>query len=174
MEIQSFLELCTGTWFSQRTRYQFDRQTSESHKSELTVEYLSADHPDLAPLYAPNGIAPDRSAGALKVSWNTAIDWNSPKQVGTTTLIFIADTESSGKLLRIQQAKPSLQGSYSLGSDDALTLTLQEGTLEAQERIWFASENLRLRTTVLRQDENSYCQTAFYSEIRKLQVPPAQ
>ncbi|MFM6057781.1 MAG: phycobiliprotein lyase, partial [Microcystis aeruginosa] len=38
------------------------------------------------------------------------------------------------------------------------------------ERIWFASPNLRLRTSII-QSANGDRQTVFYSEIRKMIAP---
>ena len=56
-----------------------------------------------------------------------------------------------------------------LAEDEALNLTLEVGDFLMEERIWFASENLRLRTSLIK-GNNGYSRTAFYSEIRRL--PP--
>ncbi len=62
-------------------------------------------------------------------------------------------------------------GSYVLAKDEALTLTIDNGAGYWQERIWYASDNLRLRQTLLKQGED-FKIAGFYSEIRKIQSLP--
>jgi phycoerythrin-associated linker protein len=175
MEIQSFLEMCAGNWFSQRTNYLFTEQVSENHKSELAIAFLAPTDSALIELCQQRDIAPIQTAGGWVIRWESSKDWDSPKQKGSAILVFIPDAASanSGQILRGagQSHEAPMQGSYKLGIDEALTLIIQDGNFEAEERIWFASENLRLRTSLFKQGE-SYRQTAFYSEIRKLPLPP--
>lgn len=177
MEIQSFLESCTGNWFSQRTSYFFEPQTSENQKSELAIAPLTPSDAALIELCQTHDIDPAQTAGGWVVHWESSKDWDSPKQKGAAIVVFVPDASSanSGQILRSNSpiGKPALQGSYRFGQDEALTLSLQEGDLDAEERIWFASENLRLRTSIFKQGDH-YHQTAFYSEIRKIVVPPKE
>jgi hypothetical protein len=178
MEIQAFLELYAGTWFSQRTRYLVSDQTAENHKSEIAIAFLPPSDPALTTLYPEHPLQPEQTLGGWQVQWESIGDWGSPKEKGAATLIFLPDSDrpSEGTVLRGdgQVGTAILQGRYKLGEDEALTLTLKEGNLEAEERIWFASPNLRLRTSLLKQSEGDYQQTAFYSEIRKLNLPPKE
>ena len=53
--------------------------------------------------------------------------------------------------------------------DDTFILTTQYGQSIAEERIWFVSENVRCRSSVLRTSAGSgILQTSFASEIRRL------
>ena len=171
MDIQSFLESCVGQWFSQRSSYQFDTEKAESHKSELTVEWLDTDDSLLVSLCQQHRIDPGQAIGGQKVSWNSSTDYGQKKQVGNATMIIIPDNHKpqTGQIIQSFQSQPSSQGNYSLGEDEALTLTLNVGNFSLEERIWFASPNLRLRTSLMK-GENGYRRTAFYSEIRRL--PP--
>ncbi|MDJ0846091.1 phycobiliprotein lyase [Crocosphaera sp.] len=171
MDIQTFLESCVGQWFSQRSSYQFDTEKAESHKSELTVEWLDSDHSLLVSLCQQHRIDPSQAIGGQKVSWNSAADYGQKKQVGSATMIIIPDSNQTqtGKIIQSFQSQPSSQGSYSLGEDEALTLTLNVGDFSLEERIWFASPNLRLRTSLMK-GQSGYSRSAFYSEIRRL--PP--
>ncbi|MDJ0732146.1 MAG: phycobiliprotein lyase [Crocosphaera sp.] len=173
MDIQTFLESCIGQWFSQRSSYQFDNQKAESHKSELTVEWLETDHSLLVSLCQQHRINSSQAIGGQKISWNSSVDYGQKKQTGSATMIVIPDnnTPQIGKIIQSFQSKPSSQGSYSLGEDEALTLTLEVGDFSIEERIWFASPNLRLRTSLMK-GKNGYSRTAFYSEIRRL--PPEE
>jgi hypothetical protein len=53
-----------------------------------------------------------------------------------------------------------------LGVDEALTLTTENKGIDIEERQWFVSDNLRMRTTIVKKGEQ-VIQTSFYSEIRK-------
>jgi phycoerythrin-associated linker protein len=173
MEIRPFLELCAGTWFSQRTRYAFADQAAENHKSELTIAFLEPSHELLLKLCEQDI---KLCLGGWQVSWNSMGDWGSSKQTGAAVVAFVAEAgQRSGQLWRSpsRAGQSFLQGHFNLDNDGALTLYLGDGNLEAEERIWFASDNLRLRTSVFKQGDR-YCQTAFYSEIRKVQVPPQE
>lgn len=174
MDIQTFLESCIGQWFSQRSSYQFDTEKAESHKSELTVEWLNTDHSLLVSLCQQHRIDPNQAIGGQQVSWNSSSDYYSQqKQTGSATMIVIPDsnTPQKGKIIQSFQSNPSSQGNYSLGDDEALTLTLEMGDFLMEERIWFASPNLRLRTSLMK-GKDGYSRTAFYSEIRRL--PPQE
>ena len=169
MDIQAFLELCVGQWFSQRTSYQFDTEKAESHQSELTVEWLNSDHSLVTSLCQEYRIDPSQAIGGQKISWNRSSDYGKQKPTGNATIILIPDSNQPevGKIIQTFQSQPASPGSYSLGEDEALTLTLELGDFSMEERIWFASDNLRLRTSLIK-GNNGYSRTAFYSEIRRL------
>ncbi|GBF86503.1 chorismate-binding protein [Aphanothece sacrum FPU3] len=173
MDIQAFLDLCVGQWFSQRSIYYFQQEKAESHKSELIVEWLERDHTEVFSLCQQYQINSKTTIGAQKITWDTSTDWGKPKQIGSAIIIFIPDVNKPeiGRILRKvgNSNLPAKLGNYSLGEDEALTLTLEDNNNYLEERLSFASPNLRLRTS-LTKARNGFSQTAFYSEIRKL--PP--
>ena len=175
MEVLAFLESCTGKWFSQRTRYDFDQNNAENQKSELNMEKINPGDAELQSLCQAYQIKSTQTLGGIKTSWETIGDWGATKQKGSTLWLFSPDDEVglTGKLFR-SVAKPGslmLSGRYLLAADESLTLILESDTVYTEERLWFASANLRLRTSLIQQrDRFSY--SAFYSEIRKLPAPP--
>ncbi len=46
--------------------------------------------------------------------------------------------------------KMPVAGSYKMGNDGALTLITEYETMSSEERLWFASPNLRMRVGVLK------------------------
>jgi hypothetical protein len=54
---------------------------------------------------------------------------------------------------------------YTMGDDDALTLVTETENTCAEERVWFESNNVRLRTTIVTQASGDSL-ASFYSEIR--------
>lgn len=169
MDIQAFLELCVGQWFSQRSSYQFEDQKAESHKSELTIEWLGTNHSIFTSLCQEHRIDPNQAIGGQQISWKHSSDWGASQQTGTATILVIPDNNNSqvGQILQLISSQPSTKGTYRLGEDEALTLIIDRDDFSFEERLWFASPNLRLRTSLIK-SKQGYNRTAFYSEIRKI------
>jgi phycoerythrin-associated linker protein len=177
MTIQEFLNLTVGQWFAQRTSYILDKEEVENSKAEITTEILPWDQPEVIQLCQQHNINPEKTLGAIKSSWDNSVDWDKPKEKGTSVLVFAPDENqiNQGLVLRnLEMGKPQAGvAHYLLTEDGVLTLSIQEDNVIIEERQWFASDNLRLRNTVVTQ-ENNCTQTAFYSEIRKIVAPPKE
>ena len=169
MEIKEFLQQCEGRWFAQRTSYQLNQEKFENSKSEITIERLSSERPEVIELCQQHKIEPQRSLGGIQSSWEQSAAGGSQKR--STVLVFVPDddTEQQGKLLQSTRTDASVAAGHFLLGDEALTLTITDGTASFEERLWFASPNLRLRTSLFKQGDG-LSTTCFYSEIRKL--PP--
>lgn len=61
--------------------------------------------------------------------------------------------------------KMPVAGSYKMGDDQALTLITEYETMWSEERLWFASPNLRMRVGVLKRF-GGFSMASFTSEIR--------
>ena len=109
--------------------------------------------------------------GGAKISWDTSVDWGKPKQMCFTVLLPVAnvDDPKEGKLLRFanNSIQEDMSISYVMGEDDVLTFTAEGNDIYAEERLWFASPNLRLRSNLEKQ-ANGYSSATFYSEIRRM------
>jgi hypothetical protein len=173
MNIKEFLNLSAGNWFVQRTNYQLNAGEADNSKADITVEFLSSDDAQVIQICEQNNIDASLSLGGTKYSWDTSVDALKPKQKGSSLLILIPNSNEpqTGKLLK--QSKNINEnnsfGRYILGQDLALTLIVETENIYAEERQWFASDNLKFRTTIVK-DSNGNTQTSFYSEIRK--APP--
>jgi phycoerythrin-associated linker protein len=169
MNPEKFLSLSAGKWFSQRTEYFLDQNQSASSKADLTIELLTADDPRALELAKKQNLDSSLIVGGAVQSWDNSVDWGKSaqdKQVGSTTIVLVRnpDSDTTGKLLRPQDSK--VCGHYALGEDEALTLTIETDTIQAEERQWFANENLKMRTTVVTYSDGTKL-TSFYSEIRR-------
>jgi hypothetical protein len=171
MDIQEFLDLCAGQWFSQRTSHQLEPQKAASSRTEMTVERLSQDCPELLTLCQYCQVEPSAAAGGLKARWESPAGAGQSGLAGSIAIAFVPDEGSpqAGRLLRLASNRPHspLWGRYVLGEDEALTLTIVGENLYSEERLWFASPNLRLRTSLIKQ-ASGLSTTAFYSEIRRI------
>lgn len=168
MTLEDFLEQSTGNWFAQRTRYFIEQEQFENSKSEITVERLSQDHPETIKLCQSYQIDCSRAIGGIKTNWDNSASGGA-KQKGFSLIVLVPATDSvnRGELLHITDNSTSLAGNYIFGEDEALTLSLSQENTDFKERLWFASPNLRLRTSIIRH-QGEVSNTSFYSEIRRV------
>lgn len=167
MDIKTFLSLCQGMWFAQKTHYVGSNQP-DNGKADLNIETIAADHPQTTQLCQQYQLDSAQSVGGIKTSWDTSVDWGKSQQRGSTVVILIADRQNpnQGDVIRHQLPNQVNRGRYTLGEDNALTLLIEDQSTILEERQWFASENLRLRTAVVKH-KDAVVQTCFYSEIRR-------
>jgi hypothetical protein len=65
MDIQEFINLCAGKWFSQRTSYQLAAQKVANNKAEITIDLLAA---DVVKLCLENNCQSQSSLGGWKAT----------------------------------------------------------------------------------------------------------
>lgn len=174
MEILDFITAWEGKWLSQRTNYSFEQNQAANDKSDVIVERLTAPDAAVMALQAQVDAGQSGEWVVLQLSWDTSVDWGKPKQMGSIYYGFLLNPEDSrrGQLWRgaTKGTLPLLTGHYHLGTDECLTLNLQDSETRLAERHWYASPNLRLRTSLIQRGKG-YSHSAFYSDIRRL--PPA-
>ncbi|MBD2626830.1 phycobiliprotein lyase [Trichormus variabilis] len=169
MNIEEFFELSAGKWFSHRTSHHLAFKQSEDGKSDIVIEMLAADHPEVIKLCEQYEIQPSTASCGARVTWNGTMEWDEEKHQGSTVLATVpdADNPDEGKLLREMgyAEKAPVAGSYKMGNDGALTLITEYETMWSEERLWFASPNLRMRVSVLKRF-GGFSMASFTSEIR--------
>jgi hypothetical protein len=169
MDIKEFFEQSAGKWLSQRTSHSVDAAPAESGKSNIIIELLPANAPEVIKLCEKYAVEPQLALCGARVTWDGTIEPKNEKHQGSTLLVPVPDSDkpNQGQVLReISDAqKAPVAGRYSLGSDDVLTLITDSEAIYSEERWWFASPNLRMRTSILKQS-GSYSKVSLYSEIR--------
>ncbi|MEO1377340.1 MAG: phycobiliprotein lyase [Cyanobacteria bacterium J06635_10] len=177
MNIEEFFELSAGKWFSHRTSNNLAVKDSEASKSDLYIETLVADNPEVIKLCEQYKVESETAKLGARVTWNGTIEKDTGKYTGSTILALIpnADNPNEGKLLRKMDygQKTLVAGTYKIGSDDSLTLTTEYENIHSEERLWFASPNLRMRVSVLKRS-GGFSVTSFTSEIRMGGTLPAK
>jgi CpeS-like protein len=169
MNIEEFFQLSAGKWFSHRTSHHLAFKQSEDGKSNIVIEVLAIDHPEVVKLCEQYDIDPILASCGARVSWDGTMEWDEEKHTGSTVLAVVPDDGNihEGRLLREMgyAEKAPVAGRYKMGSDDALTLTTEYETMWSEERLWFASPNLRMRVGVLKRF-GGFSMASFTSEIR--------
>lgn len=173
MDITEFFQQSAGKWVSQRTSHHPAFKQPEGGRSDFYIEALSSDDPAVVELCQEHGVDAALAVCGIRTRWDGVMEQNQGKRSGTTLLVAIADSTQpqQGRLLRPKsEAAPMVTGRYVMGDDDALTLMGESETLYSEERLWFASPNLRLRTSTIKQLDG-FSTASFCSEIRMGGVP---
>ncbi|WP_373479278.1 phycobiliprotein lyase [Geminocystis sp.] len=170
MDINTFLEKTSGDWFSQRTTYNLSQDNVDNSKANITINLLSSDDNSQVEQFCEKyNLNLDLSLGMMTSNWDNSPDWGKPKQQGNSLMLIFADenNHNQGKILRVLSDDKALMGKYILAEDESLTLMIEENNQSMEERIYFASDNLRLRNTIVK-NNGEVTQTCFYSEIRRI------
>ncbi len=172
MDVQEFFELSAGKWFSQKTSHHLTLKQSAHGKSDLVIDILPSDDPQVQQLCQQANVDATQIWGGAKYSWTGIATGEERQQTaaaqqGSAVAILVPDVSGArtGNLLRMSEGAATVTARYTLGRDNALTLVTEAEQTRAEERIWFESDNVRLRTT-LATGANGDALAAFYTEIR--------
>lgn len=179
MDITAFFQQSAGKWASQRSNHYLVQNQSEGAKSELMVDLISQDDPAIVQLCQQQQVDPTQVLCSLKMSWSGIVDRYPKPQTGSSLMVVVADANQGtnhgtnhGKLISQTNRAEPVVGRYSLDADEILTLITEQPDFYAEERLWFANPNFRLRTSVVKR-AGSHDVASFCSEIRLGGVPPA-
>lgn len=168
MTIQEFFEKSCGKWFSQRTTQHLTYNQSEWGKSDVYIDMLAVDDSTVMDVCEKHGVDPGHALCAVQVKWEGFVGADPSKQMGRTILVPLqSEIPHEGTLLR-QTVKPASLLStarYVLDGDSALSLFSDYEGVQTQERLWFVSDNLRLRTSMVKRP-GQFDTSSFVSEIR--------
>jgi phycoerythrin-associated linker protein len=175
MDISTFVELSHGEWRSMRSGHSLAFQYFEEVLSEVKIQCLDKNDKSVAELASSVERIKGELIAPLSMAWEAESDWepDDPTAVssGQCILVPYQIDESHGHIIRsvgYAEAEQAITD-YSFSSDGTLVLRTVYGQSIAEERIWFASDNVRCRSSILKTSEGSgILQTSFASEVRKL------
>ena len=174
MDITKFVEYSLGTWRSQRSAHHLAFRHFEEVISTIDIEAIEPEDAQVIALCKSHSIDPATVVSPFKMSWSGESDWDEEETMeGSTILVPIPDPENStkGRLLREQgyaETIPSV-GKYYFSDDETFVLITDYDRATAEEKIWFATPNLRFRVSLIKTSDGKGVVTAsFSSEIRSL------
>ena len=178
MTIEQFVAQSSGKWRSMRSGHSLAFQQFEEVLSEVTIEEISKDDSDVKQLLESslaNKHNLETISSPFKMEWCAESDWEpeDPSEVssGSCIIIPLVKDISSGMLIRsvgYAEAEAAIS-EYNFSNDGTFTLTTNYEQSIAEEKIWFVSENVRCRSSVLRTSAGSgVLQTSFASEVRRI------
>lgn len=174
-DAQEFFQQSAGKWRSQRTTHHLPFRRAESGGSDIQVEFLDADDPKIAAICEMHNENPQQAIGGAFVSWDGSMAWDkdSEDHKGTTVFALIPEPNNprKGKLLRERgyaEIVP-VAGQYHMDEEDGLVLITEYETMSIIERFWFASPDLRLRSSTVKRfggfNTATFCAESRVSEL---------
>ena len=176
MTIEQFVAQSIGEWKSMRSGHSLAFQIFEDVVSKISITSIENNDPRVVELLAKSGINSENFCPFF-MKWEADTDWEpeNPGEVskGECLLIPVPENNSKGRLIRSIGYAESEEAisSYQLLEDGTFILNTQYGQSIAEERIWFVSENVRCRSSIIRTSEGGgILQASFASEVRRLAV----
>jgi phycoerythrin-associated linker protein len=181
MDIDTFVARSLGRWRSQRSAHHLAFAHFEEIRSMIDIEPLAKDDPAVLALCESQGVDAGAIATPFKMSWEGETDWDEDDVLkGQTILVPVPDFNPnsadpdlaqthSGKLLRDQGYAETIPaaGQYIIYPDGTFVLTTGYDRAAAEEKIWFASDNLRFRVSLIKTSDGKGVTTAsLSSEVR--------
>ena len=175
MDIDTFVMRSLGQWRSQRSAHHLAFAHFEEIRSEISIEPLEKNDEAVVALCKQQSVDVGAIATPFKMSWEGETDWDEDDVLkGQTILVPVPDATqpNMGKLLRDQGYAETIPaaGDYQIQADGTFVLTTAYDRAAAEEKIWFASDNLRFRVSLIKTSDGKGVTTAsLSSEVR---VPP--
>ena len=176
MDIEQFVAQSIGEWRSMRSGHSLAFQQFEDVLSEISIKAFNDDHNKISELIKSSSRPSDSEyRSAFVMEWNAESDWepDDPSEVssGSCLIVPIPKDETSGRLLRsVGYAEAvAAESDYRFLDDGTFILETHYDQSIAEERIWFISEHVRCRSSVLKTSAGSgILQASFASEVRKI------
>ena len=176
MDISTFVERSLGHWRSQRSAHHLAFRHFEAVESEIDIVPLAVDDPAVIELCQTHECDPSSVVSPFQMSWEGESDWDEEEVLkGSSLLVPVPNPEAPGRgqLLRSQGYAETMPaaGNYHITEDGVFVLVTSYDRAAAEEKIWFGTENLRFRVSLIKTSSGSGVVTAsFSSEVR---VPAA-
>ena len=175
MDIDTFVARSLGQWRSQRSAHHLAFAHFEEIRSTINIERLEKADPAVVTLCEQQSVDLGAIATPFRMSWEGETDWDEDDVLkGQTILVPVPDLTrpNTGKLLRDQGYAETIPaaGDYAIQADGSFVLTTAYDRAAAEEKIWFANDNLRFRVSLIKTSNGKGVTTAsLSSEVR---VPP--
>ena len=169
MNSQEFFKLFEGQWVSQRTHHHILTEETKASKADLWIEALEAQSEQVTRICTDANLDPQQVIGSFEITWKGTLS-DGKTQLGSTVMIAIADAPNAnqGHLISQPSQGSAQLGRFELGEDEVMTFTVETDQGTTSERIWYASENLRIRSNTLQKPGVDSSDANFCSEIRRV------
>ena len=173
--IEEFVARSIGQWRSMRTGHSLAFQQFEEIISDVHISTVDSTSKEVSALLSKHSISEQDNLCPFHMRWEADSDWEPDNPTdslkGECVLIPIKHDESHGTFIRsvgYAEAEEATSD-YTISPDNTIHLKTIYGGSIAEERIWFVSDNVRCRSSVIRTSEGSgVIQTSFASEVRRI------
>lgn len=172
MTVEEFFQKSLGKWKSQRSSHNLVWSQFETITSEIFIDEKSTEDEAVKELCQANSVPVENVLMSIEMKWEGESDWDDDQTLaGSSLMAVVKDTPKSGRLLRsagYAETIPAV-GTWVMMDDGAFVLKTFYDAAAAEERIWFATPDLRLRVSNIRTSSGRGIVTSsFSSEIRVL------
>ena len=170
--IKEFIDKSIGEWKSIRSTHTLAFQEFENSNANLIISYQNIKSQEVLKIKNRFKFAKNISF-AIKISWKSISEWTTENksQESNTILIFIPKDEYTGILIKDKGYAEQIPSSSLYIMDESNTFNIQTeyNTTISEEKIWFLSQNVRSRYSVIKNKINQgILQTSHATEIRKI------
>jgi phycoerythrin-associated linker protein len=172
MDINQFVARSVGRWRSQRSAHHLAFRHFEAVESVIDIIGLELQDDRVIQLCQQHDVDPSLAVSPFYMAWEGQSDWDETAvSKGSTVLVPIPDPNDPGKgqLLREQGYAESgaAIGQYHFTEDQTFVLITPYDQTSAEEKIWFGTDNLRFRVSLIKTANGTGVVTAsFASEVR--------
>jgi len=170
--IKEFIDKSIGEWKSLRSTHTIAFQEFENTTSNIFISHLSLDSNEAKDLLKKFSFSLNPKF-AIKIIWQASSDWEleNKSDYNETTLIFSQKDMNSGTILRNKGYAELIHtfSNYFIDDQASLNITTEYNSIISEEKIWFISNHLRARYSLIKNKEfGSLIQTSHSSEIKKI------
>ena len=173
MNIEEFFLNSVGEWSSMRSGHSLAFKEFEEIRSKIKIIPAKKNDSRVIKLLEDNFLSPNEWNKAFLIKWDAKSDWDEEtkkeKMSGESILLPVKSSKTEGKLIRSVGYSEEIQVTslYKLLDDGTLIIHSEYNHICTEERIWFVSNNLRIRSSVTRAlSSQAILQTSYASEIR--------
>ena len=171
IKINQFIKKSLGEWKSIRSTHSLAFQEFENSTSRITIKDVEIKNKKVVELLEKYNLSPNISFIPISISWESISDWEEDQKFEEdhTTFLFLPKDEYSGTVCQNKGYTESIISSseYFIDVYNNLNLKTFYNSTVSEERICFLSTHIRLRYSIVRnQENNSVIQTSHASEIR--------
>jgi len=172
IKIKEFIDKSIGEWKSIRSTHTLAFQEFENTNSSLIISHQNINSTEVLEIKNRFKFSEDISF-AIKITWQSISEWTTENksQESKTILIFAPKDEYTGILIKDKGYAEKIPSSSLYFIDESNTFNINSvyNTTIIEEKIWFLSENVRSRYSVIKNKINSgIMQTSHATEIRKI------
>ena len=170
--IKEFIDKSIGEWKSIRSTHTLAFQEFENTHSSLIISYQDIESNEI--LEIKNRFKSSTNISfAIKITWKSISEWatENNSQESKSILIFVPKDEFTGILIKDKGYAEQIPSSsqYIIDASNTFNIVTEYNSTISEEKIWFLSENVRSRYSVIKNKiNNGILQTSHATEIRKI------
>tara|TARA_B100000700_G_C15013427_1_gene842123 strand:+ start:381 stop:914 length:534 start_codon:yes stop_codon:yes gene_type:complete len=177
MNIENFISKSIGEWKSMRSVHSLAFNHFDEYTGIIKITRLNVNDKQIASMQNINDNIKDKVVSPFHMEWNSinlSDEYqDSDHNVGHTILLPIPKNNSTGMIIRSQGYSEAMEVSshYEFNDEESIILRTSYENIFTEERIWFISDNVRCRTSVIKtKDSKGILKTSFSTEIKKIHV----